>query len=98
MKLEEWKNAYPTAEEYYDAFHGSQEGDKIWDVAHEASQEDWDEEGDDEEPLIVAHDIVIAGMESWLLDDMSDDEYDKASQWFETMRDNLSESIFGGLT
>lgn len=98
MKLQEWKNAYSTAEDYYDAFHGSQEGEAIWEAAYEASQEDWNEEGDDEDPVIVAHDIVIDGMESWLLNDVPEGEYDKASEWFETMRDDLSESIFAGLT
>lgn len=98
MKLKEWKTAYPTADEYYDAFHGSPEGEKIWEAAHEAAQEDWDEESDDEEPIIVAYDIVIDGMESWLLNDVPEGEYDKASKWFETMRDDLSESIFAGLS
>jgi hypothetical protein len=98
MKLTEWKTKYPTSEDYYDAFHESQEGQKIWQQAYDAASEDWDEESDDEEPLIIAHDIVMDGMEGWVLDDVDEAEYDQAGEWFETLHDDLSESVFAGLT
>lgn len=98
MKLKEWKKAYPNADKYYDEFTIVPEGEKVWSLAHDAMQEDWDEESDDEEPVIIALDIVMAGLESWVLDDVEESEYNDASKWFETMRDELSDSVFGGLT
>lgn len=98
MKLKKWKDTYPTASEYYDSFHDSEEGKKVWELAYDANNKDWDEESDEEEPVVIAHDIVIDGMESWLLNDVEENEYEKASKWFETLREDLSESIYAGLT
>lgn len=98
MKLKEWKELYPTTDKYYDEFTVLPEGQKVWSLAHDAMQEDWNEESEEEEPVIIALDIVMDGLESWVLNDVEADEWDNASEWFETMREELSESVFGGLT
>lgn len=98
MNVKKWKALYPDAETYYDAFHELKLGKETWQLAFNALNEDWDEEGDEEDPLIVAHDIVMDGLEGWLINSVEEKEWKKANEWFETLSEELSESVFAGLT
>jgi hypothetical protein len=104
MTLEQWKQKYPDAQSFYDGFHGSDDGTDAWQRAYEyMNQTDYEEEDEDglTDSTDLAYDEVDQAMELWVLDDFTsanEKDYEAALAWFESMRDELGEMIYAGLT
>lgn len=105
MSLKQWKQKYPDAQSFYDGFHGSEDGIDAWQRAYEYMNQDEDDEQHEDsefmEPVDKAYDEVDWAMELWILDDfndVNDQDYKLAQAWFESMKDELGEMIYAGLT
>lgn len=95
MKLEQIKALYPDAESFYDAFTQSEFGKEIW----EDAWRDHPEFNDGGEDMDNATDDILFGMREWISElGIDDSEDEDADVWFESMYDELAESIMAGLT
>ena len=92
MTLYEWKQKYLNADMYYDAYFSSEEGQKLWSLAHTTIQNELSEDS-----LINAFNMLLDGLEIWLINNVPQDEKNAAAQWFQSFVDILGERVFADL-
>lgn len=94
MKLQEWKEKYPDAQSYYQGFLKTQEYKAL--VADFDTLEGEIEDNDDY--IDNCMDIFLDSLENWLLEEIDDEEFAKAEEWFNSMLDELAQEAYNGLT